>query len=120
MSVTPETHQLAMAPYFAVAAAEFELYSVTAVCRDALSAKVLRLVQAELLANAGTRPRAGWLLWCTLAAESTGSHCGGTALLSDRRAWAVERGADEILGIMMVLLTVAPARTRPCVSWKAA
>ena len=38
----------------------------------------------------------GWLLWpssataaaCTLAAESTGSHCGGTALLSDRRASA--------------------------------
>ena len=44
MSVTPETHQLAMAPYFAVAAAEFELYSVTAFCREALSAKVLRLV----------------------------------------------------------------------------
>ena len=55
----------------------------------------------------------------TLAAESTGSHCGGTALLSDRRAWAVELVADVILGLMvlhvilglMVLLTVAPART---------
>ena len=105
MSVTPETHQLAMAPYLAVAAAEFELYSVTAVCRDALSAKVLRLVQAELLANAGTRPRAGWLLWCTLAAESTGNHCGGTALLS---AWAVELVADVVLGLMVLL---APART---------
>ena len=38
----------------------------------------------------------GGLVWpsssaaaaCTLAAESTGSHCGGTALLSDRRASA--------------------------------
>ena len=38
----------------------------------------------------------GWLVWpssapaaaCTLTAESTGSHCGGTALLSDRRASA--------------------------------
>ena len=38
----------------------------------------------------------GWLVWpssapaaaCTLAAESTGSHCGGTALRSDRRASA--------------------------------
>ena len=40
MSVTPETHQPAMAPYFAVAASSFELYSVTAVCREALSAKV--------------------------------------------------------------------------------
>ena len=39
MSVTPETHQPAMAPYFAVAAAAFESYSVTAVCREALSAK---------------------------------------------------------------------------------
>ena len=47
-----------------------------------------------------------------LEAESTGSHCGGTALGSDRRAWAVELGADEILRLM-VLLTVA-ARTRPC------
>ena len=50
-----------------------------------------------------------------LEAEITGSHCGGTVLLSDRRAWAVELGADEILGLM-VLLTVAPARTRPCAS----
>ena len=40
MSVTPETHQLAMAPYFAVAAAAFESYSMTAVFRVALSAKV--------------------------------------------------------------------------------
>ena len=50
-----------------------------------------------------------------LEAEITGSHCGGTVLLSDRRAWAVELGADEILGLV-VLLTVAPARTRPCAS----
>ena len=45
MSVTPETHQPAMGPYFAVAAAAFELYSVAAVFREALSAKVLRPVQ---------------------------------------------------------------------------
>ena len=37
---TPETHQSAMAPYFAVAAAAFELNSVAAVFRFALSAKV--------------------------------------------------------------------------------
>ena len=40
MSVTPETHQSAMAPYFAVAEAWFESYSVTAVFREAWSAKV--------------------------------------------------------------------------------
>ena len=45
MSVTPETHQPAMAPYFAVAASASESYSVTAVCREALSAKVLLPVQ---------------------------------------------------------------------------
>ena len=39
MSVTPETHQPPMGPYFAMAAAAFELYSVTAVLREALSAK---------------------------------------------------------------------------------
>jgi len=55
----------------------------------------------------------------TLAAESTGSHCGGTALLSDRRAWALELGADEIL-VMMALLPAAPGRTRPCAGWKKA
>ena len=54
-----------------------------------------------------------------VVAESTGSHCGGTALCSDRRAWAVELGADKILGLM-VLVTVAPARTQPCASWKKA
>ena len=43
MSVTPETHQQpAMAPYFAMAEAAFELYSVTAVFREALSAKVVQ------------------------------------------------------------------------------
>ena len=45
MSVTPETHQSAMAPYFAVAASAFESYSVAAVFREALSAKVLWSVQ---------------------------------------------------------------------------
>ena len=50
MSVTPETHQPAMAPYFSVAAlllANSQLYSLTAVFREALSAKVLRPVQRE-------------------------------------------------------------------------
>ena len=44
MSVTPEphTHQSAIAPYFAVAAAAFEAYSPTAVCREALSTKVVQ------------------------------------------------------------------------------
>ena len=45
MSVTPETHQSAMGPYFAMAAAAFESYSVAAVLREALSVKVLRPVQ---------------------------------------------------------------------------
>jgi hypothetical protein len=45
MSVTPETHQLAMAPYFAKAAAAFESYSLTAALREALSVKVLWPVQ---------------------------------------------------------------------------
>ena len=40
MSVTPETHQPAMGPYLAVAAAAFELYSMAAVFREALSAKL--------------------------------------------------------------------------------
>jgi len=39
MSVTPETHQPAMAPYFAMAEAGFELYSVAAAFKEALSAK---------------------------------------------------------------------------------
>ena len=54
MSVTPETHQPAMGPYFAVAAAAFELYSVAAVCREVLSAKVLRPVQPGGGGGAGT------------------------------------------------------------------
>jgi len=45
MSVTRETHQPAMAPYFATAAAAFESYSVAAVLREALSVKVLLPVQ---------------------------------------------------------------------------
>ena len=40
MSVTPETHQSAMAPYFAMAEAAFELNSVAAVLREALLVKV--------------------------------------------------------------------------------
>ena len=42
MSVTPETFQQSMAPYVAVAAVRFESYSVTAVCSEALSAKVVQ------------------------------------------------------------------------------
>ena len=45
MSVTPETHQPAMAPYFAVAAAASESYSVAAAFRSALLVKVSWLVQ---------------------------------------------------------------------------
>ena len=41
MSITPETHQPAMGPYFGVALAAYELYSVAAVLREALSAKVV-------------------------------------------------------------------------------
>ena len=42
MSVTPETHHPVMAPYFAVATAASESYSLTAVFREALSAKVVQ------------------------------------------------------------------------------
>jgi len=49
----------------------------------------------------------------TLEAKSTGNHCGGTARLSDWRAWAIELGLDEIHGLM-VLVPVVPARMRPC------
>ena len=48
-----------------------------------------------------------------MEAKSTGNHCGGTARLSDWRAWAVELGLDEIHGLM-VLVPVVPARMRPC------
>ena len=41
-------------------------------------------------------------------AKHTGNHCGGTALISDWRAWAVELGLDEINGLM-VLVPVVPA-----------
>ena len=46
-------------------------------------------------------------------AKSTGNHCGGTALISDWRAWAVELGLDEMNGFM-VLVPVVPASTGPC------
>ena len=52
MSVTPETHQPAMGPYFAVAAVAFETYSVTAVLRLALLVKVWP-VQAGGLGGGG-------------------------------------------------------------------
>ena len=48
-------------------------------------------------------------------AKSTGNHCGGTALISDWRAWAVE--LDEIDGLM-VLVPVVPVSTRPCQLWR--
>ena len=50
-------------------------------------------------------------------AKSTGNHCGGTALISDWRAWAVELGLDEMNGVM-VLVPVVPTSTRPCQLWK--
>ena len=46
MSVTPETHQSAMAPYVAIAEDAFESYFLTAMRREALFAKVLLPVQA--------------------------------------------------------------------------
>ena len=46
-------------------------------------------------------------------AKSNGNHCGGTALVSDWRAWAVELGLDETNGLM-VLVPVVPASTGPC------
>ena len=52
-----------------------------------------------------------------LEAKSTGNQCGGTALLSNRRAWAVTLGRDEVRE-SMVLVPAAPARTRPCARWK--
>ena len=52
MSVTPETHQPAMGPYFAVAAVASETYSVTAVLRLALLVKVWP-VQAGGLGGGG-------------------------------------------------------------------
>ena len=45
----------------------------------------------------------------TLEAKSTANHCGGTALLSDWRAWAVELGLGEINGLMVLV-----PGTRPC------
>ena len=52
----------------------------------------------------------------TLEAKSTGNHCGGTAPLSDGRAWAVEKcelGLDEI-GLTGLVPVSLPARMRPC------
>jgi len=43
MSVTPETHQSAMAPYFVVAAVASELYSAAAALSSALFVKVWRV-----------------------------------------------------------------------------
>ena len=45
----------------------------------------------------------------TLEAKSTANHCGGTVLLSDWRAWAVELGLGEINGLMVLV-----PGTRPC------
>ena len=53
----------------------------------------------------------------TLEAKSTANHCGGTALLSDWRAWAVELGLDEI-DRLIVLVPVVRVSTRPCQLWR--
>ena len=51
-------------------------------------------------------------------AKSAGNHCGGTALISDWRAWAVvELGLDEFKKLM-VLVPVVPVSTRPCQLWR--
>ena len=75
MSVTPETHQPAMAPYFAVAAAAFQLYSVAAVFRSALSAKVWPVQAATSRVQQ--------------AASSRRVH-----LVFGRRCWGVRDGPD--------------------------
>ena len=49
----------------------------------------------------------------TLEARSTANHCGGTARLSDWRAWAVELGSFEINGFVVPV----PVRT-PCQFWR--
>jgi len=49
MSVTSETHQPAMAPYFAMAEAASELYNVTASRRGALFVKVFDDVQTRVV-----------------------------------------------------------------------
>ena len=54
---TPETHQPAMGPYLAVAAAAFELYSVAAVFREALSAKVWPVHNPNPNPNPNPKPR---------------------------------------------------------------
>ena len=75
MLVTPETHQPPMAPYFAVAAAAFKLYSVAAVFRSALLVKVCP-VQAGggegeggggLGEGCGTAPAAIVASWTSIA-----------------------------------------------------
>ena len=48
----------------------------------------------------------------SLEAKSTGNHCGGTALLSNLRAWAVTLGLDEVHE-SMVLVPAAPRTIGP-------
>ena len=61
MLFTSETHQSAMEPYFAMAAAAFESNSVTAVFREPLLVKVLRPVQADWLVGGGDGDGGGGL-----------------------------------------------------------
>ena len=50
----------------------------------------------------------------TLEARSTANHCGGTALLSDWRAWAVELGLGEINGLMVLVPGTRPCQLERC------
>ena len=99
MSVMAETSQSAMGPYFLMAAVESALYSWTAACSSALVVKIAGVKGTENGAEGTTK--------------STANHCGGTALLSDWRTWAVELGLGEINGLMVLVPS-----TRPCHSWR--
>ena len=46
--------------------------------------------------------------------KSTANHCGGTALLSDWRAWAVELGLGEINGLMVLVPGTRPCQLERC------
>ena len=210
MLVTPETHQSAMGPNFAVAESASESYSVTADFRESLLVKLWPVQASELSAGGGGEGNGGgglgeggggegdgggglgdgdgglgggdggsggdggeagggslqqaslhfaesdfflfaeehdlvhffWFDWLHhfvalfwsfflhvfvslsavqsfgdgAEAKSTGNHCGGTALISDWRAWAAVE-LDEIDGLM-VLVPVVPVSTRPCQLWR--
>ena len=91
MSVTPETHQPAMAPYFVVAAPTFESYSVAAVFRSAL------LVNVEV--QAGGEGEGGG-----------GEGEGGVGDGGGREGGSMKRGPQSVQSVPYAqLLPVAPS-----------